>query len=617
MKAERLVRPALLGLAGLALSLVALQRDAPLFVNFGAGDEPFAQGFRSGWERDKREAAGHTMFHWAKDGSRLELPLRVVSGAPEARVRLARFISTPAEIRVWAHGQIIHRWDQPGRDWSVRTLPLRELRGPFSLQIRAQPTEGEMLAVAFDWMEIQGVARVWPRATLLLQLVVLFLGVPILAAWLHGRTAALILCSLLAVAGPLAILADRFGGIVALGQSAVPMAIIVCALAIAAGVLRRLGGDVRAARPVALSACLLASAALFQPFFFYPDVDTHARFVDAIARDPKVAWDPTPYQQRHGAWTRTIGGKTIGFPYSPVFHVAAIPLRAVIGSVGAVKTLAITSVGASILAVAALGGLLGLAPMGHAVAGLLLAVMPVVSSRLTLALYPALLAQGLELILGVFLVRWCVRDNSSFAALALALLGAQIAYTGSIVNVGSVVFVVGVVLGLNGAWGKTARLWSAEAAAVLVVVTLLYARFVPTLVRDVLPAATGLALDGSAPGRLFIFYGVVYPALTILGLVALRASEAWARLVVVSMLVAGTALLFLRYALPGLLRDVKDVELLAGPVAVLSAVALSRLWNQGLVARGVAGIAVLLLLLRGAAQAVTAYTERFVAVGLS
>ena len=608
-------RPLALGITGFALTLLALQNPAPLFVNFGAGDDSFARGFRSGWERDGTDGAGETTFHWTKDGSRIELPVRVLGGSPQARVRLARFLDSPVETTLWAHGVVLHRWRQDPGGWSEATIPLTQLRGPLSLLMRVHPEEGEKLGVALDWMEIRGVTVAWPRVPLFVHLAVLFVGIPLVAGALLGRRAATAAALALVLLGPVVVLLDRFAGIVSLGETGLPAVVVVAVLAMASRGFRRLGVDVESARPFALVTCLAAFLALFQPFFYYPDVDTHARFVDAIARDPKTAWDPTPYQMRFRAWTRGIGDKTIAFPYSPVFHLLALPLRPLVGSVAAVKTVAVTGVGTSLLALFALGAMLGLPMVGRFIALGLFATMPVLSSRLSLALFPALLAQALELCLAVYFVRWCGRDKPSLAALVGALFITQVAYTGSLFTVASFVMVLGLTVVFAGQPGKAARLWTGEAIAAVAVIALLYLRFVPVFLRDVLPASGAATAEGSAWRRLVIFYGVVYPALSVLGLFGITRAPAWARRVVASVLVAGAALLSLRYVVPGLLRDVKDVELLAGPIALLSAAALVRLWDQGKVARVVACTAALLAILRGAHAGIVAYAERFVAVG--
>src|SRR5262249_17977502 len=91
--------------AALAALVAGFERPAPLLVNLGAGDAPFARGFRERWERDGLTGAGETMFRWAVDGSRLELPVSVVGGRVRARVRLARFTDAPAEVALESGGR--------------------------------------------------------------------------------------------------------------------------------------------------------------------------------------------------------------------------------------------------------------------------------------------------------------------------------------------------------------------------------------------------------------------------------------------------------------------------------------------------------------------------------
>src|SRR6185295_17766636 len=100
-----------------------LQRPAPLFVNLGAGDEPFARGFRA-WERDGLQASGETMFRWTLDGARLDLPLRIVYGSLTARLRVARFTDRPADITLLSSGRVVDQWTQPPRGWRERTTSL-------------------------------------------------------------------------------------------------------------------------------------------------------------------------------------------------------------------------------------------------------------------------------------------------------------------------------------------------------------------------------------------------------------------------------------------------------------------------------------------------------------
>jgi hypothetical protein len=160
-------------------------------------------------------------------------------------------------------------------------------------------------------------------------------------------------------------------------------------------------------------------------------------------------------------------------------------------------------------------------------------------------------------------------------------------------------------------------------AATLVVLAAQYARFLPVLWRDVLPhvaeaktaPAEGSGIVAPALRRLGLFYDAVYPLLLVPGLIAIRAAAPAARRVVAAALLAGGALLVLRYAVPVVFRDAKEVELLAAPVAALAAGGAAWLCRRGPLPRAAAVLAVLAAATWGASRAALAYADRFVAVG--
>lgn len=618
---------ALVSLASATLLVLALERDAPLFVNLGAGDAAFARGFRPGWERDGKTGSGETMFHWAMDGSRLELPLDIVADRLTLRVRVARFADTPAEVVAVSGGRELFRWTQPARGWSVREFDLGEWRGPFSLTLRTEAPEG--LAVALDWVELRGAATVMPQASGLAGLLALLLGVPLVAGGLWRRldAALLALTGLLAIAVT-AVLLDRLGGLLALANAGPPAVLGAAALGALVRLLRWAWPDLFLSPThglaVALAAALTALVALSQPFFYYPDVGTHARYLAALRADPYLAWDARDFQARTGAWTRDVGGVRVAFPYSPAFHLLAWPLARVFGEVMAVKLLAVLAFGSTLVLAHALAAGLGLEATMLAQA--LAALLPVFSSRLTLALFPALLGQALELLLLVHLLRRFphLEGARDAGAAALVLAFAQAAYTGSLINVAALVLVFAAGQVLAGERLRVVRLILAYLVAAALIVALQYGRFLPVLLQQVLPQAVarpaGEAAEPTGPlllalARLGQFYGVVLPLLVPLGWLALRSAARSARLALGAPLVAGTVLLLGRYQWPALLRDVKEVELLAVPVAVAAAAGLTWLWRR----RRIGQIATLLaggwIVAFGVSRAIAAYGERFLAVG--
>ena len=629
--------PFLIAAWGLLLFAFAagVRREAPLLLNLGAGDEPFARGFRGGWERDGLQGSGETQFRWTLDGARLEPPFTVTADAAAARLRVARFTGTPADVTVLAGERVVAQWKQPPRGWRVDTLPLGAVRGPLVLRFRSSTAPGTPdgdLGVALDWIELRGIKGLWPGRSLLAGLMALLLGVPALAALALRRAEAALWSGVFvaAVAGA-AVWLDRFGGLVALGVAG-PMALLVLSLlALAAYGLARVWGEHlqpwAAALAPAAALALVALVALDHPFFHYPDVDTHARFVRAIRQDGMLLLDPTPYQLRSGAWTREVAGRRIAFPYSPVFHVLASPLAVLWDEVRAVKALAALAIGLSVLLAHVLARALGLSPAAARVAQVILALLPVTWSRLTLALYPALLGQALEALLIAHLMRRLdhlegARDSA--AAFGFLLL-AQIAYTGSIINVSALVLVLALVEGVRAEWQRAARLLGAWSLALGLVGAVLYARFLPVLWSQVLPyaravpaeaavAATAGSLALRVATRAGVFFGVL-PLLVVMGLLSLRGAPVRPRRVILCALGAGLALLVLRFLLPAVFRDAKEVELLALPGCVLAALGTGALCARGRGGRVTALALLVAVLAWSLATDVSHYAARFLAAG--
>ena len=615
-----------------ALSLLgAVERDAPLLVNVGVGDGPFARGFRGGWERDGLGGSGETTFRWALDGSRLELPLRVLSPSLRVRMRLARFLADPAEIVLLANGREVDRWRQPPRGWQVRELSLGPWDGPLSLSFRTD-AGGEGMAVAVDWVEVRGAERVVPPPGLLARLGLLLAGVPLVVALAAGSTAGMALGALATALVTLAVTADRFGALVGASEAGWPALAAVAVLCLLTRLLATRWPELLAERTAIFLPAfgvVVALVGLLHPFYFYPDVDTHLRLFQALRADPLLILDATRPWARRGDWTREIGGVSVAIPYSVVFHGLAWPLAALLGVAPALKTVAVLAVGLTTLLTWALARGLGLAPLAAAMAQILLLTLPVTTSRLSLALYPTLLGQALVLLLTVHLVRALMRLDSLRAGRVtfLVLLAAHAAYTGSLVVLGA--FLPAVLL-LEAAAGNGRRAWRLLllwSAAALLVVLVMYGRFFWVFWRDVLPylgaASSGPRAAAPDLGSLLVqaaqrgglFFGALHPALAVLGLLCLRGAPPPTRRLLGASLLAGLALLALRYRLPVLFRDAKDVELLAPPVAVAATATLATAWSTGRRGRFLATAAFVLALSWSLKQSAAWYLAGFVAAG--
>jgi hypothetical protein len=616
---------ALLWSLPLLLPAAALQLPRPLLVNFGAGDQPFIHGFRDDWERDGLRQSGETMFRWTLDGGVVTLPVDVHSGRPVARLRVARFAATPAEIRILAGESTVAAWTQPPRGWRLRDVELGGLRGRVSLQFRSAAEAGDPLGVALDWIEVRGAGLITPAGHLLPGLLGLLIGVPLAVRLLAGGEAARVVAAGLGVLAGTLVAYDRLGGLVALSRAAAPLLIGVLALAGLRRGLRRLTSDpTPAPAGVALAATTLAALLSFHPFYYYSDVATHSEYLAALRADPGLLLDSTDYQIRTAAYTRNVGGRRVAFPYSPAFHVLAWPLAPLLGDVDAVKTVAVLAQGVIVFLVYALARAAGLTPVAGLVAQVLVVLMPVTASDLSLARYPTLLGRACDLALLLYLA-WRLPQLRTCPALGLLLL-AQASYTGSLFNVGALVAALVLLDALHGERRRALRLLGLLAASAAVVVAVLYGRFLVSFWRDILPHLRAMPPDAPlaqdpaswlalAAERLSVFYDFVFPATAAAGLLALRAAPPHAVRALGAALAAGLALLGLRFFSPSVFRDVKEVQFLAPAVAVASTATLGWLWDRGRWGR-VAATGLLLAAsawsLRSAAALVAA---RFLAVG--
>ncbi len=604
------------------LTLVALQHDAPLLLNLGPGDEAYARGLRDSWERDGLLQEGATTFRWSLDGSRLEFPLIVSGENLRARLRLARFVDTPVDVVLKVNGIETDRWRQDPGGWTLRETRLGRARGPLQIQLRSEePEGGEGLGIALDWVEVVGFDRSTPRIELLPGLALFFVGVPLLIATLHSLSLGLGAAAMLGLVGPVVLWLDKLGGLVALSRSGLPLVLSVLLLKLAAAAAGRLA-DRRGAGPVSpvlpLVFAGLALLALHQPFYYYPDVTSHAHALRSIRAEPRLTLDPV-LQRERGLHTRELAGRKVVFPYATGFHLLATPLAGVLEETSALKTLAVAAASASGLIVFALARALGSGAGTAIVAQALFLTLPAVTWRLTLALYPTLLAQLFELALLLFISsRWGrLATLPAGAGLIVLVTLPQLAYTGSLATVAvSVLVWVGLALARGDRREPflLASAWLVSAAALLV-----------TQYRGLM--ALGLELSaplrggpgpsesvGAVLGRVSTFYDHAYIFLIPLGFLVARPEREGARPLLAGPVIAALMLLSLRYIWPAVGRDLKDVELAAGAAMAAAATALGWLGSRGTWGR-VAGAGVLTWCLAwGLWNAVHAYRAGFVAV---
>jgi hypothetical protein len=152
------------------------------------------------------------------------------------------------------------------------------------------------------------------------------------------------------------------------------------------------------------------------------------------------------------------------------------------------------------------------------------------------------------------------------------------------------------------------------------VAVLQYRTFLPTLVTEVLPhlgttgeAAQGAGLVGAATQaatRLCIFFGPIGLLLALVGYARLvRAAEPLRRTLFAAA-AGGLLLALLRAGLPILFSDAKEVELLAGPVAVAVALGVTYLHGRSRAGRALGFVLLFALLTWSAFRAAELYASR-------
>ncbi len=587
--------------AALFVAGAALRHPAPLRLEVGAGDDALAAGFADRW--DRFESRGRNTYRWTRQEARLTFPAVIDAPAATLVPRLGRFTGETVPVTVSANGRVLAQWLQGTSGWRVERFAMPSLRSStltVSFSSSATATEASPAGVALDWLELRDVEHVWPRARGWLGLAFLGLIVPGMLSF-RLRTLwplASIGPSLLVALGLLA-WADPAGALTILELAGPRAGVAALLLVLVSAVLCRVWAAARAFERgwilVPVLAALVAASALSYPRYHYPDVETHGRFLAGIRAQPAWALDPREYQLQTRAWTRSIDGRLVGFPYSAAFHVLAWPLAPLLGEVGALKTVAATAVGLSALWLYALARMASASPSVARLAQVLFVLTPVVTSRLTLALWPSLLGQSFDLLVLLALARGAAVPSGLRSPLALAALLAlaEASYTGSLLNAGAVVAVLAVATFVTGERRVAGRLVLAWGLATLAVVLVQYRHFLPVFWGEILPRAAGVAAatpsaTGSRPSaplfaleRLLIFFGWLLPPLAAWGASRWREAAPLARRVLGASLAAGLLLGLARAGLPAAFSDAKEVELLAGPVALLAAWGLRDLWSRG------------------------------------
>jgi len=536
-------------------------------------------------------------------------------------MRIRRHFIEPATVRLTLEGRVVHTFSIQADTkipYRIETVPLPPLVGSASLALGLQTTSENPrpLGVALDWLEIEapGPGHILPQAGMRWRSLTVVLAALIVPWLLAARRLATLHALLMA-------------GAIAWGTALHPVAAerilregawvyVVVALATLAGLglaPARSGatGVGAGLATVVMAGLAVRLALLLHPQFFYPDVRVHAVFARAFARQGFADFMSafTTNQFRYSLGLQFENGHWYAFPYPPGFYLVAGPLVRwlALAPEVAVSVVAAALNAASALVVYGIARRLGLAAGTALAAAAAVPLLPLFTTRLTLAYFPAMAGQLVDALAILYLLSRLRHLDRPRVALALACLVALalLTYTQSLVNLGLLLpaFLMLQFACQRAAWRRHAGLALAGALGALLAFGLFYARYVPvfldmrrgvpmegeTIVLERIaqqerarlaadeeaesgvddpyagPAFDALRGLRKATWRLWIFYGPFAAAVAFGFLLLSRRSEKEAARFVVAWGAVYVALNFGSASLPGpnLLRYNKDLEIVA------------------------------------------------------
>jgi hypothetical protein len=601
-----------MGAMALAVTLAAVLglSTRRVELNLGPGDSPFVRGFEA--NSDVEDKVG---WHWTTYDAQVHLPFVVRRADVDATLRYARMFGEEAVVAVSVGSVRTPEFRARGGEIRSTTLTAQGVSGPLLVGIRTDSHERRNMGIRMDRLRID--VRSGPPLRLTLEAA----ARPIVVAVLLFAGLLLLGASPMAAGGFTLLAAVGFAARASVDlfaawrqtQSAPAMLVLsVVTLRLARHLMERHGGLARSTSTWLVSGALVTMlfrlVLVSHPDFYYPDLLTHTRVVEAIrVQGPAFFLNPAESLAEQKAWTKPVLGSVSALPYAVVFHTPfAILAGAFDLSIDAIETaLKAASSLISVLPILIAGVLavrFGLPPM----AALALAVIPTYTSRLSFALLPALTGHVFDLIVLAMLAAAMPQNrspsNRGALALFVALLAGHLAYTSSVVNEGLLMAVLVILVLATGKPGLPAagRLVLAEAGAALLALALYYRHFVGDVV-DLGSRLIGIAPPSSGAGPA----SSQYPIESFWGLLIERTDTffgwPWLGLFVAGVLFAGAAfrgsvvprawvvaflgLILLRAKIPDVFRYGHETLFLTPLVALLAGSALILAWERGGVAR--------------------------------
>ncbi len=588
MGTSLLRRPLLAALSG-ALGLLVLTEallwlaglsSRPVVLDVGPSTGQYLTGFTESEERPP------LTFRWTRREARVRLPLLAV-GQGRLRLRCARFLDQPVTLQVQVGGASLGSFVARPGGFRIHELPFRISGGPLEIALSTEGAPDTDLGAALDWLRLEGLRFRIPLRAFGPRLLVIGLFALALAAGWRAATGFAV-GALLALALAAWAAWDPLATAHITSRLALP-GLVLTSLTLLLLRKRPLGKWVML---VFLAGYLVKGGGLFHPSAFYPDVRTWSRLAMDFSRAEGTLAERSREAQVRNHHLRYLRGHAYTPPYSPAFLIpfAWFPQQRA-GLEEAMKQVALAAAAAEVVLVFLLASLV-LGEGSGLFAAILAAFLPPLFSRLLLAMYPTVVGHLFDLAVVVAAVGVAGRPASRLrlGALGLATFASLFTYVTSLFSTTGFVS-LWALLERRLAW----RLLSLLCLAVLLTVALLYLPFALVFVRELLPL---LLAGGASPAelressgllaalaRIPLFYGYLYPALSVGGLIVIaRQAPRAASRVVYAYGLAFLGLVALRAFGGDVFRDLKEITFVGPFVALTAGASL-----EALAARGRAG----------------------------
>jgi hypothetical protein len=572
-----------IGLLTFLLTGLPVHDDLVVF-QLGPNDHRYLEGFASHYEVEN----GTVGWRWTTYHARIDLPL-VLEGQADVLYRFSRVFGETAEAEVTLGGSTVDRFNARGGAVETRRIRLPALSPtPLSIGFDVDSHERRDLGLKLDWVAV-GLgpeARLRLPGDLRLRLLLVASFLFALFRWGGLGLGSALATSLVFVASVVAVMHhDLFG----LAHVAPQLSLPLVSLSIGAGLYLRRKAKGALVLPLFVAGYLLRGYGLFHPQTFYGDVANARDYVEAFRETSgSLAERGVETQTKTNVgYPRAVAGKNYAFPYSPLYFLPFGLARTPGGIEDAVRHAGLAASALETLPIFWLASTVFSPPAG-VLASLLWIFSPPVFSRLLLALHATVVGNLLDTlaIASVLALSFEPRSHRRLGAVFGTTLASLLAYTSSLFSMGAFLLFESLLerrLAL--------KLLGVVAIAGTLTVTWLYWPFLIALFREILPAlASGLpgpAGDAaSAPvrtalSRIPLFYGFLYPPLALAGYyIARRRADARAFRVLTAWGLAFLLMVSLRAFGGGVFKDIKEIELAAPLVTILTGASLTALGRR-------------------------------------